>query len=997
MKKLFTFLMLMVCAIGTAWADSQTIGLTQDYTETPTPTSSNKLWTSLSAETDHLTLTQQIGSKITNYGKGDKGDVICDGVPLASKNSYMGCWRTGDPGTSYDDQYIGFDLDISEGYALNISKINARALYISSSLTWKVQILNSSNVVLYESSELSISNKGTSPKVDLTVSSLATNEQEKLTNISGIVKVRLFVKGGKTKYFGIDQLTITAEVVTDARQTYTITTSANPAEGGIVSPVTGEQVEGSDVVLTATPNTGYKFIKWTVDGAVETANPYTITNITAAHVAEATFEALPKISFLPGDDEEVKGVAPTTDYAEAGTTYTIPTSYFLMKEGYTLTGWNDGSYTYKAGDVVTISGDMILTAVFEANTVSLGKNETTVTWPFAKKDGAPATKLEGNTGYYVMNAEVGEANIDVVMLIDTRDNAGMSGSRGKVDMQDDRAQVNKGTVFTIPAVKGMTVMLTYTNGGSTVSDISFADADADDIDTDAKTYTYTYNGSESSINIIVKIDNFYMSGISVTYPNATACAKPTITLGGFNFENKGYEVTVTAGKSSETLNVSTDGTNFSEQTSPYTTYITSETTFYAKDSSSGLSDSDVAELKVTPSESFDSSKPYVAWVYTKGYGAAEYAFETDPMVTALKSSYNVVEVNYAADVTPSADLNNADLIVCTEAMSGGKIMSNSMKNFAGVTPMIGLKAYNYTKGRWSWGAPANPNPTAQAFTPKSALYKVLDGVTYEEDGSIVLATATSGNVVQTVSFGTTDTTTPEGNVILGTIGDDDTKAVMYVSNKFFGLGLSSDCWSTYSDNALTIIRNAAKMLIAGEDLTATNPVEVAIGSTGYATFSSKLAVDFSDAAVTVYTAKVNGSKAELTEVESKKVPANTGVILKGSDTVTGAVIAEADALTDNDLIAATSDVTTTGIYILVPDGESVKFTTMTSGTLKAGKAYLPAASSARELNLVFGEATGISEMKNANTSAEVYDLNGMRVAQPTKGLYIQNGKKMIVK
>ena len=176
-----------------------------------------------------------------------------------------------------------------------------------------------------------------------------------------------------------------------------------------------------------------------------------------------------------------------------------------------------------------------------------------------------------------------------------------------------------------------------------------------------------------------------------------------------------------------------------------------------------------------------------------------------------------------------------------------------------------------------------------------------------------------------------------------------------------------------------------------------SPVEVAFGSTGYATFCSKSAVDFSDAAVTVYTAKVNGSNAVLAEVESKKVPANTGVILKGSDTVSGTVIAEADALTNNDLIAATSDVTTTGIYILVPDGESVKFTTMIGGTLKAGKAYLPAASSARELNLVFGEATGISEMKNVNTSAEVYNLNGMRIAQPTKGLYIQNGKKMIVK
>ena len=137
--------------------------------------------------------------------------------------------------------------------------------------------------------------------------------------------------------------------------------------------------------------------------------------------------------------------------------------------------------------------------------------------------------------------------------------------------------------------------------------------------------------------------------------------------------------------------------------------------------------------------------------------------------------------------------------------------------------------------------------------------------------------------------------------------------------------------------------------------------------------------------------------AVLTKVEDGIVPANTGVIIKAEGPVEGKIIYAAPALTGNQLVAATKDVETEGIYILVADGESVKFTTMTSGTLKAGKAYLPAATAARELNLVFGEATGISEMKNANTSAEIYNLNGMRVAQPVKGLYIQNGKKMIVK
>ena len=68
--------------------------------------------------------------------------------------------------------------------------------------------------------------------------------------------------------------------------------------------------------------------------------------------------------------------------------------------------------------------------------------------------------------------------------------------------------------------------------------------------------------------------------------------------------------------------------------------------------------------------------------------------------------------------------------------------------------------------------------------------------------------------------------------------------------------------------------------------------------------------------------------------------------------------------------------------------------------LDANKAYLavPATVEARE-GFVFGdETTGINNVNaNVNENQEVYDLQGRRVAQPTKGLYIVNGKKVLVK
>jgi hypothetical protein len=70
--------------------------------------------------------------------------------------------------------------------------------------------------------------------------------------------------------------------------------------------------------------------------------------------------------------------------------------------------------------------------------------------------------------------------------------------------------------------------------------------------------------------------------------------------------------------------------------------------------------------------------------------------------------------------------------------------------------------------------------------------------------------------------------------------------------------------------------------------------------------------------------------------------------------------------------------------------------------LAANKAYLavPAGSPAPEFFGFGGDVTGIDSIENGKLNienAEVYNLAGQRVANPTKGLYIVNGKKTIVK
>lgn len=178
---------------------------------------------------------------------------------------------------------------------------------------------------------------------------------------------------------------------------------------------------------------------------------------------------------------------------------------------------------------------------------------------------------------------------------------------------------------------------------------------------------------------------------------------------------------------------------------------------------------------------------------------------------------------------------------------------------------------------------------------------------------------------------------------------------------------------------------------------------ITVGSAGFTTFSSNYGFATSNT-VTAYGAKYDGSKIVLTPVT--EIPANAGVIIEAAEgTHKVPVIEGASSITSvNDLLVSDGSVTGNGtIYALGKKGDVVGFAKVKSGaTVPAGKAYLviPAASPSRDF-FGFGEdeATGIENLTPAISEGEgtVYDLQGCRVAQPTKGLYIVNGKKVLVK
>ncbi len=181
---------------------------------------------------------------------------------------------------------------------------------------------------------------------------------------------------------------------------------------------------------------------------------------------------------------------------------------------------------------------------------------------------------------------------------------------------------------------------------------------------------------------------------------------------------------------------------------------------------------------------------------------------------------------------------------------------------------------------------------------------------------------------------------------------------------------------------------------------------VSIGSAGYATLGYATALDLTD--VDAYTVTVSDGKAQLNSVKDKKIPANTGIILKGSGNVTIPLTTEAtDEIGTNNLHVSDGTVTGDGsIYVLANGTSGVGFYKLASGKkVLAGKAYLKISGGAALARpfLAIGNGddntTGIDNLTPALSTGEgiYYDLQGRRVAQPTKGLYIVNGKKVVIK
>lgn len=192
-------------------------------------------------------------------------------------------------------------------------------------------------------------------------------------------------------------------------------------------------------------------------------------------------------------------------------------------------------------------------------------------------------------------------------------------------------------------------------------------------------------------------------------------------------------------------------------------------------------------------------------------------------------------------------------------------------------------------------------------------------------------------------------------------------------------------------------------------------VEITIGSTGYATFFYDKALNFRDtgglkAYVATGIKKGVGDVQKVIIMNVTDVPANTGLLLKGGEGTYTVPFGNGGSFYTNLFMG-----TLTGIDIYAEEGDyrnfilyngtnGIGFYPTDNGRLPANRAYLqvPKAQASSAKAFVFsldGGTTAIEETTADSNGDEktYYTLTGIRVTCPTKGIYIHNGGKVVIR
>lgn len=407
-------------------------------------------------------------------------------------------------------------------------------------------------------------------------------------------------------------------------------------------------------------------------------------------------------------------------------------------------------------------------------------------------------------------------------------------------------------------------------------------------------------------------------------------------------------------------------------------------------------------------------------------------------VTITNTASNTLSFNADATYAGTINIGSAEhpLIIKNSATTSNNIVGLSGTNAAAIINITNVTFKDITSSNASGIINANGTGSVGALTMNNVTFSNCS-VTASNAG--IIYNQTNDKTIVSGSLTFTDCT---GNnfKLNGRIDENSfsPEQVYTIYNNGINLGQSAVIKMNAANRGNYKLVNsnqciAPKMNSTNEEMVISEAYTLTVSAAECATLILPYATTIPDDVTCCYTvAHISGSSTvTATPVETTTLEANTPVLVnasagthkfnrserkpssEGNTEKTGTGTHTTDALTgvysDSEITFTTENIESTyaNTYILNKINENVGFYKAANG-LKVGanRAYLtatnvPDTGEARSLSIVFddGETTGVTDVRSKmeEVKDDYFDLSGRRVAHPTKGLYIMNGKKIIIK
>lgn len=541
------------------------------------------------------------------------------------------------------------------------------------------------------------------------------------------------------------------------------------------------------------------------------------------------------------------------------------------------------------------------------------------------------------------------------------------------------------------------------------------------------TTTFQYDTPQDGyVKFSVKINSsddnsIYIKSISITYEDESTIAIPTFTPAGGTY-SEAQDVKISCATEGVNIYYTTDGsepTVDSEQYGGSSIHIETTTTIKAIAIKDGeMSAVATATYTITTSDkrdakfAFDEETYYVnknaeslsfpKLSYAEGYNGEIVYSSSNEEVAKIDATGEITIAGVGETIIKATAEETEDF--CAAEASYTLIVNAGFEKEDGVFDFTMRE--DYGSGTTIKQDYSNVDLTVRTWTSGIVKMETSGRVVWYNGNKLVLMEkgGSSNEVVGTCEF-----SVPEGYAItqININSDGDERLVAKVADSDGSGQLEGNVW-TGKAKKVTIAHNNNGNIVNITKISVTyvpTTVSVKIGQSQFISLCREYALDLSNVkGLAAYIISEIGTST-LTLKRISAAPANTPMILNAPEgTYNLDIIESADEVGTNYLKVSDGNVTSNGyMYALANKDDGVTFYVVNEGVeIPEGKCYIETEQSEEiksYLDLDFGVPDCIGKIDTGDTIGHgiYYNLNGQRVLNPGRGIYIINNKKVLIK